>query len=145
MGWHESEIPEDIIDTNSDDLADHIDNWPTEYIRIIYHPHSKIKKPIIIPINDKVPQTNSNTAPLIHTAPVIDDRPWKPFKTRADFEFAFEAVTNRDRAGRISSSLKNIKQHYHTGGTSNLTFQTNEDVQQSLSHARKFATKVSQF
>jgi hypothetical protein len=136
-----AEFDIDLCNLNPPDI--HIPS-SNHYIRIDYHPHSGILRPEIIPLDGPSPNhlkgSDSCTNNYTWTA-----KPWAPFATRADFLFAYEAVTRRESAPETSERLANIKTEYYTGGTCNITFDSQKDVSDALRNARNFAIPVRSF
>ena len=105
-------------------------------IIIEYHPHSKRDTRIV--------STEEFKASLIDdsdpTSPP-DDEPWRPFRSREDFEFAelvHDASLNRSQ---IEKFIKLIRRCQDAPGS--LTFKNHNDLKVSLETASKMLTPVN--
>lgn len=107
------------------------------FIEIIHHPHSGITDPTIIPLdsNEIVPSTAAAEVPLEEL-----QRPWAPFRTRADFEYTATAVAGGLSADIVDSQLNGINKSWSVG--SMLTIDNSADMARSLAAAREYVVPV---
>ena len=82
------------------------------YIEIIHHPHSGISEPTIVRLDADGPQ------PAAPDAAAIEDiqRPWQPFRTRADFQYTAPAVAGGLSEELVDIQLKGIEQDWSVAG-----------------------------
>ncbi|KIM41796.1 hypothetical protein M413DRAFT_71191, partial [Hebeloma cylindrosporum] len=103
-------------------------------IKIQYHPHSK-EPPHIYHFEDYKSNFTSDT-------PIpIDPQPWKPFRTRLDFEFAefmLDAHLNESQSASLISLVQNC-----ISDPAAFTFKDGQDLKRCWKHARD--TKASGF
>lgn len=113
------------------------------YLEIIHHPHSGISEPEYIfrdlPTLGEDLSNNLQTTSR-HTKPGA--KPWAPFRSRADFEFAEIAVKERFKTQTIGTMLGRIKDDWTNPGHTRLTFHDLDDYKQSLAFARKYVVQV---
>ncbi|KAJ7768112.1 hypothetical protein DFH07DRAFT_1008731 [Mycena maculata] len=104
------------------------------YIEVVHHPHSRISTPTIIRLDADVgpPQPSSEK-----TSPQGIQRPWAPFRTRADFEYTATAVAGGLSADIVNLQLKGINNSWSVGG-SMLTIHNSSEMAQSLAAAREY-------
>ncbi|KAJ6453504.1 hypothetical protein C8R45DRAFT_1192699 [Mycena sanguinolenta] len=111
---------------------------PPAYFKIIPHPHSTGPNQSIIPLG-------SSLAPRIFSSPDISDsggdRPWYPFRTRADFEAAEIAVTGGLNS-RLTNNLFQGAGGHWTDGRSRITIRNSDHLQELLECARQDGVKV---
>jgi len=103
---------------------------------IEYHPHSK-RGTRIVSMEEFKASFIDNSDP---TSPP-DDEPWRPFRSREDFEFAelvHDASLNRPQ---IEKFIKLIRRCQDAPGS--LTFQKYSDLKDSLESASKILTPVT--
>ncbi|KZV79960.1 hypothetical protein EXIGLDRAFT_817958, partial [Exidia glandulosa HHB12029] len=105
------------------------------YIKIVYHPHSGRVDDIIRLDTESSEPTNS--VPIGTSPP--DERPWAPFRSRADFEFAESAVNEKLSRKTVDTHLKGMHGPWSRSG-SNISFQNHDDLRRSLDAARDFVT-----
>jgi hypothetical protein len=113
---------------------------PEMFIKIVSHSHDPSAKPIIISLDTPRDLTHV-TKSKVPNDTVPNLRPWAPFLTLADFEYAESAVT-----GHLSRPLVNTQLHGMAGGwaeKTNITFRNYDDMKKSLAAAREFGIKVS--
>lgn len=82
-----------------------------------------------------LPPSGSHAASCINSA-----KPWAPFRTRADFEFVEEGVTQCLSEGTINKLLEGF--HGRWAKKSKLTLHNYVEYKTSLSAARKFSVQV---
>ena len=107
-------------------------------ILIEYHPHSK-KEPCIISTQDYKATLNKQSK---LTKPP-DDKPWLPFSSREEFDFAelvHDAALNQKQ---IDTLIKLIGRCQEVPGA--FTFRNYSDLKRSLDEASKLLTRVSTF
>lgn len=111
-------------------LSDDSQKYNT-FIEVYHHPHSGKDTPTVIPLDDptKIHSSPHSVKPLIASA-----KPWAPFRTHADFEFAELAVTECLSKMAINRILKGY--HDHWAKKTTITFKGHSDLQASLSAAR---------
>lgn len=105
-------------------------------ILIEYHPHSKKGTCILNPEEFKESLNNFSEA----TEP-LDAEPWRPFRSREDFEFAdlvHDATLNQTQIKRF---IKLIKRCQDVPGS--FTLQSYSDLKDSLDNASKLLTPVT--
>ena len=96
-------------------------------IKIEYHPHSKKAPRILTPEEFKMLSTSDND-PLKMP---LDKEPWRPFRSREDFEFAEIAHSASLSREQVDALVKLIKRCEKNPGA--LTFEGVQDVVRSLS------------
>ncbi|KAJ7731024.1 hypothetical protein B0H16DRAFT_1733441 [Mycena metata] len=108
---------------------------PTRFIYVKHHPHAN-KPDEIIPLDSDAPQTSSVPEPL---APgghaVLDDRPWAPFRCRADSSYAYRCVSRRMPNKDIDDDLNHMRGQW--AETVHITFRNHRDLEKSLDLARQ--------
>ncbi|KZV97954.1 hypothetical protein EXIGLDRAFT_810450, partial [Exidia glandulosa HHB12029] len=124
-------VPQNDVDDRQESLP----NVPRAYIKIVHHPHSG-RPPDIIPLDDDVP---TPAQPESVDATTRSDRPWAPFRSRADFEFAESAINDKLPRRTINVHLQGMHAGWSRDG-SNISFETYEDLRRSLDAARDFVT-----
>jgi hypothetical protein len=105
-------------------------------IVIKHHPNSKKGTCILTPEEFKA-SLKDNSEPL----PPPDDEPWRPFRTKEDFEFAElagDAALNRGQIERMMNLIRHCQ-----GGPAPFTFDNYNDFKDSLESASKLLTKVT--
>ncbi|KIJ53226.1 hypothetical protein M422DRAFT_242353 [Sphaerobolus stellatus SS14] len=126
---------EDDTKTHPSSL-DPVPRTPSMFIQIFHHPHSGKHAPTIINLNSSLTNTTfiSNSSQFAALYP--GSRPGALFRTRSDFEFIKEVVTECLRPKTIDKMLNG----YHGSWAKNisLTVQNHKDVTLSLAAARKF-------
>jgi hypothetical protein len=136
------------IDLESEDEADESNillprsfhNIPTAFIEIFHHPHSGIHTPTRIPLDSTVgPTPVANRVVPIRDMDFLD-KPWAPFKTQADFEFAEQVVTKCIDKDTVNTLLDGFNGNWASETT--ITFRCHLDLQTSLSAARRFGIQV---
>jgi hypothetical protein len=109
------------------------------FIKVVFHPHSGSRGPNIIHLD--APNNMNEISELESSENVLrPPKPWGPFRTLADFEYAESAVT-----GCLSKKIVNLQlQGMATGWAekSNITFKTHNDMVESLKAAREYGVKV---
>jgi hypothetical protein len=113
------------------------------YLEIIHHPHSGISEPEYIFRDLPVPEEDLSDdlqTTSRHTKPGA--KPWAPFRSRADFEFAEIAVQERLKTKTIGTLLGRIKNDWTDPGHTRVTFHDLDDYSQSLAFARKYVVQV---
>jgi hypothetical protein len=130
-------------DTSSTDGAlDHPrPTTSTTFIEIIHHPHSGILEPEFI-FCDLPSASPATDLPLL-TQHQLLEKPWAPFRTRADFEFAETMVQSAAHKDTIKKLIKGIRYRWTDPGHSHITFRNLKDYTQSLNVARTFVVPVS--
>jgi hypothetical protein len=117
-----------------------VDSPPAgDYIRVEYHPNSK-KAPITLSPEEFKSSSRGNTDKPV--AP-LDQHPWRPFRTREDFELAelvHAAALNKDQ---VDTLVKLIKRCERNPGS--LTFEGVQDVERSWEDTSKLLTPVRTF
>ena len=124
LGWLTSGLTESGVDLNAGDIL------------IEYHPHSKKGTCILNPEEFKESLNNFSEA----TEP-LDAEPWRPFRSREDFEFAdlvHDATLNQTQIKRF---IKLIKRCQDVPGS--FTLQSYSDLKDSLDNASKLLTPVT--
>lgn len=105
-------------------------------IVIQYHPNSKKGTHILTPEEFKA-SLKDDSEPI----PPPDDEPWRPFRSREDFEFAElakDAALNRRQIERMMKLIQRCQD-----GPAPLTFENYNDFKDSLENASKLLTKVT--
>jgi len=111
----------------------------TTYIKIIHHPHSGITKPTIIPLEGN-PIDDDSVIPSVFVPQPVE-KPWAPFRTRPDFEYAESVVRSRMNNKMIDAQLYGM--HHGWAQGSNITFRNYADMEKSLRAARFCVVQVS--
>ncbi|KIJ39656.1 hypothetical protein M422DRAFT_257483 [Sphaerobolus stellatus SS14] len=110
------------------------------YIEVIHHPHSGSHTSSIIPISSKVGSNHSSAAAKGAYQIPVRGKPWAPFRTRADFEFAETAVVEGFN-GHCTQKLLNMINSQWANNFKLTIFDTN-DLNESLAAARNFVTQM---
>jgi hypothetical protein len=116
---------------------------PSFFIRVVHHPHSQLPDKII-PLDQSTSFESDSDSSISSISNLTDDlQPWRPFQTRADFEFAESVVVNRLNKETINVHLQGMHGGWHQGGKSNITFHSHQDILSALEKARKLDIPVS--
>jgi hypothetical protein len=107
------------------------------YVQIEYHPHSKRDPRVLSPEEFKM-LSNDNEEPILS-----DERPWRPFRSREDFELAELTHAAALNKGQIDTLVKLIKRCEKNPGS--LIFEGVQDVERAWEDASKLLTPVSAF
>lgn len=110
-------------------------NLPSEYIKIVPHPHSPDPNIRIIPLST---QMSSEVAPVFQPKP--NTCPWAPFKNLADFEYTETAVKGLLSKEVVNTQLAGINTTWAVG--SFLSIKTHRDMENVLSKAREYFVQV---
>ena len=105
-------------------------------IVIEYHPYSKKEKRVISAEEFKA---SLNNTPELTEPP--DDEPWRPFRSREDFEFAeliHDAALNQPQIDRL---IKLIRRCQDTPGS--FTLRNHKDLKDLQENASKLLTPVT--
>ncbi|KAF8583675.1 hypothetical protein K439DRAFT_1617303 [Ramaria rubella] len=111
----------------------------TEFIEIRHHPSTGLEMEYIfrdLPAGIPSAMDTLNGLPL--GLPVNSDKPWAPFRNRADFEFAQLAVKEGLHSTTIKELLNGIKNRWTNIGQSRLTFKGKADFNDSFAFARNY-------
>ena len=110
----------------------------TLFIEVIYHPHNGNRTSTAIHLGASAEKQNASVKRGICIP--LHGKPWAPFRTRSDFEFAEVAVTQ----GFTAPTVKTLLNGYHGrwADHSKITLRDNDSLQESLSAARTFVTQV---
>ena len=111
---------------------------PSTFIKIIHHPHSLIAEPTIIPLEG---ENTVNSAQPIPVFPQKANKPWAPFRTRADFEYTETAVKGLLSKSIVDAQLRGINNSWSKH--SKITLRSYADVEDSLGAARTYGVEVS--
>jgi len=132
-----------VITNSSKRVPDQGQHTSTTYIEIIHHPSSGIEPQFIFQNLPSLPDTTDHS----HHQPTIQStgKPWAPFHTRADFEFAETVIQSALSAPTIKKFLKGIKHDWTDPGHSRITFKGFKDFKQSMGAARNYVVQVSWF
>ncbi|KAJ7214958.1 hypothetical protein GGX14DRAFT_562985 [Mycena pura] len=107
---------------------------PPRFILVVHHPHAK-KSNEIIPV-DKLYTTASGPELYMKSAPFNPgDRPWRPFKSFADFKFTSRRVKRRSPNAEIDEDLLDL-QDGSLSSDSKVSFRNHRDMEKSLAVAR---------
>ncbi|KIJ36129.1 hypothetical protein M422DRAFT_261454 [Sphaerobolus stellatus SS14] len=112
------------------------------YIEVIHHPHSGSHTSSIIPITGQVDngQRTTGAAQLVyHYQTPVKGKPWAPFRTREDFEFAEMAVVEGFNSHCTQKILDGVNGRW--ASNSRLTILDSNDLKESLESARNFVTQ----
>ena len=107
---------------------------PPGTVKIEYHPHSGKTPRILTPEEFKTFSTSDGDSP---TMP-LNKEPWRPFRSREDFELAEIA-----HSAQLDTLVKLIKRCEKNPGA--LTFEGAQDVERSWEDASRLLTPVSSF
>jgi hypothetical protein len=128
----------------ADRLVDDTESQSRMFIKIVSHHHSQLTEPTIIPLDISSQMDTSSTSGS--AKPPDDnreDRPWAPFRTLADFEYAESVITGGMSKETINLQLHGLRNGWATG--SNITFRNYDDMEKSMEAAREYGTRVSHF
>lgn len=114
------------------------------YIKYEFHPHSK-QETIIVPLDGVQVTPRCEPIPLqgasLPAEPVLSDqKPWAPFRTRPDFEYAESAIRGRFSSKTIDSQLRGMHGTWANG--CNITFKNHADMARSVDAARQTSVQV---
>jgi len=109
-------------------------------ILIEYHPHSGKGSRILSPEEFKATLSDRLAEP---TEPP-DDEPWRPFRSRDDFEFAEFVHDTALNQSQIDQLIKFIRRQDESGSGS-FTLQNYNDLKDVLERASKLLTSVTTF
>jgi hypothetical protein len=112
----------------------------TTFIEIIHHPHSKLEPEFIfrdLPAETLLTEEAANT-----TFQRSQGKPWAPFRTRADFEFAETVIKSATGTDTIDALIKGIQNSWTDPGHSRITFHDVNHLNQSMEAARKYVVQV---
>lgn len=105
---------------------------------IEYHPHSEKRSRVLSPEEFKqsfIDESDPTVPP--------DDEPWRPFRSREDFEFA-ELVNDASlNQNQIKKFIKLIQRCQNKPGA--FTFQNYSDLESTLADSSKLLTPVTMF
>jgi hypothetical protein len=106
---------------------------PSKFIKIISHPHSMTTEPTIIPLEGgSVVESTPDKAPTFIQD--VGEKPWAPFRTRADFEYTETAIKGLLSKNIVDAQLQGINNHW--AKRSKITLQTYMDMERTLAIAR---------
>ncbi|KIJ34775.1 hypothetical protein M422DRAFT_263131 [Sphaerobolus stellatus SS14] len=126
---------EDDAETHPSSL-DPVPCVPSMFIQIFHHPHSGKHAPTIINLDSSLTNSTSVSNSSQFAALYPGSRPWAPFRTRSDFEFIEEVVTECLQPKTTDKMLNGY--HGHGAKNTSLTVRNHKDVTLSLAAARKF-------
>ncbi|KAF8523994.1 hypothetical protein JB92DRAFT_2827152 [Gautieria morchelliformis] len=110
----------------------------TTLIELRHHPHSGILEPEFIfwdlPSGNLVSEQDRDSPQQCYNTA----KPWAPFHTRADFEFAEIAIQSAMHTDSIKRLIMGIKHNWTDPGHSRLTFQDINDFDNTMGFARKY-------
>ncbi|KAF8573250.1 hypothetical protein K439DRAFT_1625204 [Ramaria rubella] len=132
-----SSDPESTFGSDSEEPA----RRPTissTYIEIVHHPHSGLEPEYVFRDLPPSPKAPLSTQPR----PAPGERPWAPFQTCADFEFAETAVQSAMSAKTIKKLIRGIKHDWTDPSHSKITYQNLDDYHQSLNFSRNYVVQV---
>ncbi|GJE89869.1 hypothetical protein PsYK624_059800 [Phanerochaete sordida] len=115
---------------------------PETYIKLVYHPHSGIEQPAVIPLDSaQASSPIDETAQLLRRWAQLEKcmKPWAPFRTRADFEYAESVVKGTLGDGIVDLQLRGMRNGWCEH--SNITFQNHDGLRESLAAAHIFTVK----
>jgi hypothetical protein len=140
----ESEDTTEGASSDSDDNVNPNREPPTSmtFLEIRHHPHSGIPEPEFI-FRDLPSENIASDKFPYHTHELPKGKPWTPFRTRADFEFAETAIQSAMHSKTIKRLLKGIQQQWTEPGQSRITFKGMKDFKHCLAAARTFVVPVS--
>jgi hypothetical protein len=125
---------------DADDRQPSPPSRPSTFIKIIHHPHSLIAEPTIIPLEG---ESTINAAQPIPVFPPSQqaNKPWAPFRTRADFEYTETAVKGLLSKPIVDAQLHGINNSWSE--RSKITLRSYADMEDSLGAARMYGVEVS--
>ncbi|KAF8516875.1 hypothetical protein JB92DRAFT_3082636 [Gautieria morchelliformis] len=129
--------------SNSDSNSEASQNRPhtsTTFLEIIHHPHSNQKTEFIFRDLPIPPPSEDCSRPQSNST----GKPWAPFRTRSDFEFAELVVQSAMKGSTVKRLLKGIRHDWTEPGSTKITFQNKVDFQKSMAAARKFNTQFQE-
>ncbi|KAF8521655.1 hypothetical protein JB92DRAFT_3275059 [Gautieria morchelliformis] len=109
----------------------------TTFLEIIHHPHSNQQTEFIFRDLPIPPPSEDYSRPQSNST----GKPWAPFRTRSDFEFAELVVQSAMKGSTVKRLLKGIRHDWTEPGSTKITFQNKVDFQKSMAAARKFNTQ----
>lgn len=112
---------------------------PTTFIEVIPHPHSGVPR-TIVPLDGNGPPSEAQAEALLEQL----QRPWAPFRTRADFEYTATAVAGGLSDDIVNLQLKGITGPWSVAG-SMLTINSAAEMAASLAAAREYVVRVRLF
>src|SRR5258708_18282341 len=117
-------------------------NLPQEYIKIIPHPHSLDRTPIIVPLDSSLsPSVNSVKATSPGFQPRSEPWPWAPFQTLADFEYTETAIQGLLSKKLVNKQLAGINSNWTVG--SKLLIKNYNVMEKVLAKTWKHIVQVS--
>jgi hypothetical protein len=111
---------------------------PSTFIKIIHHPHSLIAEPRIIPLEG---ENTVNAAQPMPVFPQIANKPWAPFRTRADFEYTETAVKGLLSKSTVDAQLRGFNNSWSKHRK--ITLRSYADMEDSLGATRTYGVEVS--
>jgi hypothetical protein len=118
----------------------------TFYIKTIPHPSSDSAVTSYISLDGGIPPGGRPAAPDTPArlfAPQPTYKPWAPFRTRADFEYAESVVLSNMERKWVNVQLAGIGGEW-SNSPSNITFHSYDHMEKTLSVARTYGVQVSE-
>ncbi|KAJ6493778.1 hypothetical protein DFH09DRAFT_1451143 [Mycena vulgaris] len=106
---------------------------PPRFIYVKHHPHAN-KMPEFIPLDATSSEPQSASTLDARNTP-LDDRPFKPFLTFADYKFASKCVKRGMPNREIDEDLRDMHDRVYSSDCF-VTFKTHRDLETSLAAAR---------
>jgi hypothetical protein len=116
----------------------------TFYIQTIPHPHNDSTTPVYLSLDGGVPpeqvaeRYDNPPRPFV---PPSAFKPWSPFRTRADFEYAESVVLSNMERKWVDTQLAGIAGGW-SNSPSNITFRNYSHMEKSLAAARTYGVQV---
>ncbi len=132
----DNNLEPNVAHSRAADAAPADPQYDVNNIKTEYHPHSG--QETVVMAFENFTRARSSTY-----QPPRDDKPWRPFASRTDFEFAelvLDAALSKKQVNALLKLVHRIKQ-----GEDSLTFTTYNDVQQAWADASPKVTPVSTY
>jgi hypothetical protein len=107
-------------------------------IKIIHHPDSGVNEPTVIPLEsqDAVPYEPEHR--VFMDQPY--SKPWAPFRSREDFEYAETAIKGLLNKDTVNRQLLGLQGRW--AESTKITFRSYADMEKSLAAARQYGVQV---
>jgi hypothetical protein len=111
------------------------------FVEVTHHPHNESGEPTMIPLDGSLNLVRNKEPIGMKDFHLL--RPWAPFRTLPDFEYAESAVTGALSKDTVNLQLRGMRSGW--AERSNVTFQNYDDMAKSLAAAREYGIKVWSF
>ncbi|KAJ7663215.1 hypothetical protein DFH06DRAFT_1395296 [Mycena polygramma] len=110
------------------------------YIKTVPHPHNEGAKTSYIALDGGAAPDGSAEKAATVSASHSSQKPWAPFRTRADFEYAESVVLSNMPRKWVDAQLAGINGDW-SNTPSNITFRNYDHMEKSLAAARKYVVQ----